>query len=270
MWQPSRNSSCTSSSAGDSRISSVPPLNASPSTPSRLPRKVHNTLRTLRRNRCRCSSLIRITSSSSRKSYPLSFSTARNAIRSLGKHDPPYPIPGFINRDPIRESVPIPSLTCSTFAPTDSQIDATALIKEIFIARNALEACLISSALFVLVTINRGGVLAASGRRIGSVPNNDGADPLARVHRNRALLHHHLVLVHAPGNFPRHRLHIRQIRVAALGRRCPDRDEHYLALPRGRLQIARKLDALSPVPRQQLGQKSFMNRHLVVPECRDF
>ena len=75
-----------------------------------------------------------------------------------------------MKRGPIRESVPIPSLTCSTFAPTASQIDATALIKEIFIARNALEACLISSALFELVTIRRGGALpmAASGRGIAS------------------------------------------------------------------------------------------------------
>ena len=75
-----------------------------------------------------------------------------------------------MNRGPIRESVPIPSHTCCTFAPTDSQIDATALMKEIFIARNALEACLISSALFALVMISRGGALpaAASGRGIAS------------------------------------------------------------------------------------------------------
>src|SRR6185369_7055613 len=51
----------------------------------------------------------------------------------------------------IRESVPMPSRTCSTSAPTASQTLATALIKEIFMARKALDACLISSALLALV-----------------------------------------------------------------------------------------------------------------------
>src|SRR5579859_6236095 len=55
----------------------------------------------------------------------------------------------------MRESVPIPSRTCSTSAPTASHTLATALIKEIFIARKALEACLISSALLALVRIRR-------------------------------------------------------------------------------------------------------------------
>src|SRR5208282_6034825 len=98
------------------------------------------------------------------KSYPFSLATARNAIRSFGKHDPPYPIPGFRKRGPIRESVPIPSHTCPTFAPTDSQIEATALMNEIFMARKAFEACLINSALFVLVMMRRGGTCARSGR----------------------------------------------------------------------------------------------------------
>src|SRR2546430_11043711 len=47
------------------------------------------------------------------------------------------------------------SRTCSTSAPTASHTLATALIKEIFIARKALEACLISSALLALVGIKR-------------------------------------------------------------------------------------------------------------------
>ena len=61
--------------------------------------------------------------------------------------------------------MPIPWQTCCTLAPTDSQTEATALMKEIFIARNALEACLISSALLVLVTIKGGGICARSGPR---------------------------------------------------------------------------------------------------------
>ena len=68
----------------------------------------------------------------------------------------------------MRESVPMPWTTCFTLAPTDSQIDATALMNEIFIARKAFEACLINSALFVLVTISGGGICARSGRGIAS------------------------------------------------------------------------------------------------------
>ena len=68
----------------------------------------------------------------------------------------------------MRESLPIPSHTCWTLAPTDSQIEATALMNEIFIAKNALEACLISSALRVLVIMSRGGIWARSGRGMAS------------------------------------------------------------------------------------------------------
>ena len=46
-------------------------------------------------------------------------------------------------------------------------MDATALMKEIFMARNALEACLMSSALLVLVTMMGAGMVAAVGLRDG-------------------------------------------------------------------------------------------------------
>ena len=69
----------------------------------------------------------------------------------------------------MRESVPTPWTTWFTFAPTDSQTEATALMKEIFIARKALDACLISSALFVLVTMMGGGIKARSGWGIASL-----------------------------------------------------------------------------------------------------
>ena len=42
--------------------------------------------------------------------------------------------------------------TMRTLAPMRSQISATALTNEIFVARNALEACLMSSAVWTLVT----------------------------------------------------------------------------------------------------------------------
>ena len=53
-------------------------------------------------------------------------------------------------------------------AVVQAPAEATALMKEIFIARKALEACLISSALFVLVTMIAGGICARSGPGIAS------------------------------------------------------------------------------------------------------
>jgi len=70
---------------------------------------------------------------------------------------------------PMRESLPTPSLTCSISAPTCSQMFATAFTKEIFIARNALEACLISSALLARVRISRAGICAFAGLGIASL-----------------------------------------------------------------------------------------------------
>jgi hypothetical protein len=64
--------------------------------------------------------------------------------------------------------VPIPSRTSSTFAPTDSQMVATALIKLIFIVRKAVDAYLITSADLVLVTITGGGTVAHPGFAIAS------------------------------------------------------------------------------------------------------
>ncbi len=46
----------------------------------------------------------------------------------------------------MRASWPIASATCQTSAPASSQTRATALMKLILVARNALEACLMSSA----------------------------------------------------------------------------------------------------------------------------
>ena len=43
------------------------------------------------------------------------------------------------------------SATVCTSAPVASQMRATALMKLIFVARNALDACLISSAVFTSV-----------------------------------------------------------------------------------------------------------------------
>jgi hypothetical protein len=63
-------------------------------------------------------------------------------------------------------SLPMPSRTSSTSAPLASHISAIALANEIFIARNALAACLMSSALAEPVITRRAGMCALSGTGI--------------------------------------------------------------------------------------------------------
>jgi len=71
-----------------------------------------------------------------------------------------------------------------TLAPTDSHMEATALMKEIFMARNAFEACLMSSALLLLVTMIGAGmeVRSAEGwlRRIRNITAGEWSVDLAK------------------------------------------------------------------------------------------
>ena len=73
------------------------------------------------------------------------------ALVSLGKQDPPYPIPAFKNFSPILSSNPIPVVTISISAPNTSHKLAMLLIYDIFNARNELDAYFIISAFFLLV-----------------------------------------------------------------------------------------------------------------------
>ena len=66
---------------------------------------------------------------------------------SLPKQLPPQPTPGLRNLAPMRESRPMPAMTSGPSAPTRSQMLAISLAKPIFMARNALAAYLIISAL---------------------------------------------------------------------------------------------------------------------------
>jgi len=63
------------------------------------------------------------------------------------KHDPPKPIPACRNFGPMRSSRPIPRATSTTSAPVSSHTLAISLMKEILVARKALEASLTISAL---------------------------------------------------------------------------------------------------------------------------
>ena len=71
----------------------------------------------------------------------------------MGKQKPPNPIPAFKKLAPILLSEPIPFATSSILAPVFSHTLATALMKDIFVAKKELDACFISSALFTSVMI---------------------------------------------------------------------------------------------------------------------
>src|SRR5215207_1868973 len=77
-----------------------------------------------------------------------------SAFVSLGKQLPPHPGPGLRNSLPIRLSDPIPSTTSATSAPTCSDRAAMALMNDSLVARKALAAYLISSAVAGSVTMN--------------------------------------------------------------------------------------------------------------------
>lgn len=73
-------------------------------------------------------------------------------MTSLGKHEPPYPSPAHRNRGLIRWSRPILFATVVMSAPgIFSQMLAMVLMKLIFVAKKALLAYLMSSAVERLV-----------------------------------------------------------------------------------------------------------------------
>ena len=64
---------------------------------------------------------------------------------------PPKPTPACRNFGPMRSSRPMPLATSMTLAPVTSQTLAISLMNEIFVARKALAASLIISALAMSV-----------------------------------------------------------------------------------------------------------------------
>ncbi len=134
-------------------MSSVFGLNARPHTAIVFPFVTHRASSIFWTNSSCACLLILCTSLSNPKLYPSSSAIVSNAETSLGKQLPPHPMPAFRNALPIRLSIPMPSVTWSMLAPESSHMRATAFVKEIFIARNELLACLMSSALFTSVTI---------------------------------------------------------------------------------------------------------------------
>src|SRR5580704_10978028 len=101
--------------------------------------------------------LIFSTSLSSEKSTPQRLAKLINACKSLGKQNPPKPIPARRKLSPMRASLPTARTTSSISAPSFSAKSESMLAYDIFSARNEFEACLISSALLIVVTIHAGG-----------------------------------------------------------------------------------------------------------------
>jgi len=71
---------------------------------------------------------------------------SRKARRSLGKHEPPKPMPGNRNFAPMRGSLPTPLRTFSMSAPSLSARAASSFMNEMRVASMALAAYLVSSA----------------------------------------------------------------------------------------------------------------------------
>ena len=98
--------------------------------------------------RWRCRRLIASTSLRNASESPRPSSSARavNARMSFGRQPPPNPTPAFRNRRPMRASCPMASASAVTSAPVASAISDIALMKLIFVARNAFAATFTSSA----------------------------------------------------------------------------------------------------------------------------
>jgi len=108
------------------------------------------------------------------------------------------------------------------------------------------------------------------GRGVGAVPQNDLANPLAGIDGHRTLLDDYFVSVDAAGDFASHRLDVRQVGLAAFGRRRAHGDEDDGTGAHGLLQIVGESEAASAVTAQQLGQEVFVDGDLAILEGGQF
>ena len=104
------------------------------------------------------------------------------------------------------------------------------------------------------------------GLRVGAVAQDDLANPLAGVNRNRALLDDDFVAVDGAGDFAGNRLDVGEVGVAAIGGRRADGDEDCRTGAHGFLQIVGKSEPLPAVAVQQFGQKVLVDGDLPVLE----
>src|SRR5437870_3231117 len=107
------------------------------------------------------------------------------------------------------------------------------------------------------------------GIRRRGVAQDDLANPVTRVDRNRALLNHNLIAVDCPRNAASHGFHVRQISFTLLRGRRADRNEYCLAGPHRLLQVAGKFQSASTMTPEQFRQKILMNRNLASFQGRE-
>src|SRR5208282_2483485 len=143
---PSRTKPETKGRARDSLTSSVPALNASPSTATVLPSKGPATLRTSVMICFAWSSLMLSVASPVRSQTPSSRARRTKALRSFSKQLPPKPGPALRNRRPIRESAPTASITRSMSRPSSSDSRENSFANDTLSARNAFDEYFTSSA----------------------------------------------------------------------------------------------------------------------------
>src|SRR5205823_9253916 len=87
-------------------------------------------------------------------------------------------------------------------------------------------------------------------------------NPLAGVHRNRALLDDYLISIDAAGDLARHRFNIREISLAIFLGGSADSNKDDGAGLNGLGERIGKLQALAAVTRHQLRQELFMDGNL--------
>ena len=96
----------------------------------------------------------------------------------------------------------------------------------------------------------------------GGVPQDDLANPIAGVNRNRALFDDYLVAVDSARYAPGHGLNIREIGIALLSWGRPHCNENDSAGANRLLQIVGKTQPAAAMTLQQLGKKVLMNGNL--------
>src|SRR5690606_24545728 len=119
--------------------------------------------------------------------------TESRAAVSLGKQEPPHPKPAPKNRGPIRESRPMPRVTSVMSAPTRSHKPAISLAKLIFVAKKALAAYLIISALVGSVATNGG-----MWRTFGAGTQLGGVNDCSKIGRYNSSMARRAALLSVP------------------------------------------------------------------------
>ena len=102
--------------------------------------------------------------------------------------------------------------------------------------------------------------------RIGPIPQNNAADPLTGVNRNRAFLDDDFVVVDSSRDLASHRFHVGEVGLASLGWRCTNGDEDCGTQAGCCFQVIGESQPLTAMPVQQFRQELLVNGHLTIPQ----